>query len=79
MIEKIFSNFADEKLVEKAYNIAIAHREKRDGNGYPKGLSGECGNISDINFLRNLRYIPLRGYDMPSARYVPSGHIYKTE
>ncbi|MBO4433772.1 MAG: HD domain-containing protein [Clostridia bacterium] len=41
MIKNIFSNFADEKLVEKAYNIAIAHHEKWDGKGYPHGLSGE--------------------------------------
>ena len=41
MIEKIFSNFADEELVEKAYNIAIAHHEKWNGCGYPNGISGE--------------------------------------
>ena len=41
MIKGIFSNFADEELLEQAYNIAIAHHEKWNGKGYPKGLCGE--------------------------------------
>lgn len=41
MIENIFANIADENLLERAFNIAVAHHEKWNGEGYPKGLSGE--------------------------------------
>ena len=41
MINNIFSNLDDEKFFKTAYDIAIAHHEKWDGTGYPKGLKGE--------------------------------------
>ncbi len=41
MINNIFSNLDDEEFFRTAYDIAIAHHEKWDGTGYPKGLKGE--------------------------------------
>ena len=41
MIDNIFSNLDDEEFFRTAYDIAIAHHEKWDGTGYPKGLKGE--------------------------------------
>lgn len=41
LIKKNMSKIGDQKFVEIAFNLACYHHEKWNGNGYPKGLSGE--------------------------------------
>ncbi|MCR4725817.1 MAG: HD domain-containing protein [Clostridia bacterium] len=41
MVNSIFVNLGDRAFLDKAYNIAVAHHERWDGTGYPKGLKGE--------------------------------------
>ena len=41
MVKTIFSNLNDEKFLKEAYEIAMYHHEKWNGNGYPSGLKGE--------------------------------------
>ncbi|MBR4909790.1 MAG: HD domain-containing protein [Clostridia bacterium] len=41
MIENIFGNLADKNMLDRAFNIAVAHHEKWNGSGYPEGLKGE--------------------------------------
>ena len=41
MIKTIFKNLDDNGFIDKAYEIALYHHEKWNGNGYPSGLKGE--------------------------------------
>ena len=41
MVQAFFNNFDDKTFFQEAYDIAVYHHEKWDGNGYPKGLKEE--------------------------------------
>lgn len=41
IIDKVFEKINDTGLLEVAQNVALYHHEKYNGEGYPKGLSGE--------------------------------------
>ena len=41
MVQSFFNNFSDYSFANEAYEIAMYHHEKRNGKGYPRGLSGE--------------------------------------
>lgn len=41
IIKKIFNNTGDDEYEKIAYEVALFHHERWNGNGYPKGLSKE--------------------------------------